>query len=86
MRSLIRYGASPRAAIALAEAARAAALLAGRPNVDFSDVEKVAPAALGHRLLLHHAARLEGKSAGDVVARLLEAVDPVGRALPGEVE
>jgi MoxR-like ATPase len=82
-RRLIRYGGSPRAAIAMAEAGRAAALLAGRPNVDFTDVERVAAAALAHRLVLDHAARLEGFRARDVVALLLEAVDPVAGALPG---
>ncbi len=78
----IRHGASPRAAIALGESARAAALLAGRPNVDFDDVQRVARAAIGHRLVLDHAARLDGVGPRDVVAALLEAVDPVGAALP----
>ena len=45
VRGYLRYGASPRAAIAMGESARAAALLAGRPNVDFADVERVATAA-----------------------------------------
>jgi MoxR-like ATPase len=82
VRPLVRFGASPRAAIALGEAGRAAALLSGRPNVDFSDVERVAPHALAHRLVLDHAARLEGTSAVDVVSRLLSAIDPVKDALP----
>ncbi|MHC5012757.1 MAG: AAA family ATPase [Planctomycetota bacterium] len=83
--SLVRYGASPRAAIAMAEAGRASALLAGRPNVDFSDVERVATAALAHRLVLDHTARLEGVTPGDVVARILEVVSPVDRALPRDL-
>jgi MoxR-like ATPase len=82
-RRLIRHGGSPRAAIAMAEAGRASALLAGRPNVDFSDIERVAVAALAHRLVLDHAARLEGLKARDIVSMLLEAVDPVAGALPG---
>jgi MoxR-like ATPase len=77
----VRYGASPRAAIAIAEAARAAALLAGRPNVDFSDVERVAEPALAHRLVLQHTARLEGIAAGQVVTALLEGVPPLPEAL-----
>ncbi len=83
-RPLIRYGASPRAAIALAEAGRAAALLAGRPNVDFADVEQIAVAALGHRLVLQHTARIEGLTARDVVALLIEATPKVAAALPRE--
>ena len=65
---------SPSAAIALAEAGRAAALLAGRPNVDFDDVHRLARPALAHRLVLDHAARLDGMTPAGVVARLLEAI------------
>jgi MoxR-like ATPase len=81
----VRYGASPRAAIAIAESARASALLARRPNVDFSDVRRVAGPALAHRLVLEHAARLDGVTASEVVRRLLDAVDPIARPLPAEV-
>ena len=81
----VRHGASPRAAIALGEASRAAALLAGRPNVDFADVERVAPAALAHRMVLAHTARLEGVTAADVVAEVLQRVDPLERGLPADV-
>jgi MoxR-like ATPase len=85
LRRRVRFGASPRAAIALAEAGRASALLAGRPNVDFSDVERVAVPALAHRLVLDHVARLEGVTAADLVRRLIAAVDPVAGALPKEM-
>jgi MoxR-like ATPase len=81
----VRFGASPRAAIAIAESARASALLAGRPNVDFSDVRRVAVPALAHRLVLEHAARLEGATAAAVVARILDAVETLPRPLPAEV-
>lgn len=82
VRSYVRHGASPRAAIALGEAARAAALLAGRPNVDFDDVQQIAAAALGHRLVLDHAARLEGVTPASVVQSVVEAVDPLADPLP----
>ncbi|MBX3464721.1 MAG: AAA family ATPase [Planctomycetes bacterium] len=81
----VRYGASPRAAIAIAEAARAAALLAGRPNVDFADVQRVAVPALAHRLVLHHAATVAGTTAAAVVRTLLERVPVVARPLPEAV-
>jgi len=84
-KTYVRHGASPRAAIALGEGGRAAALLAGRPNVDFVDVERVAVAALAHRLVLEHAARLEGVTAADVVRGVLESIDPLERALPKDV-
>jgi MoxR-like ATPase len=85
LRPLLRFGASPRAAIALAEGGRAAALLQGRPNVDFADVERLAPSALGHRLVLQHSARLEGITPAEVVRRLLAEVNPLERALPKEL-
>ena len=44
VRDYVTWGASPRAAIAMAEAARAAALIDGRPSVGFDDVRLVAPA------------------------------------------
>ncbi|HEB52826.1 MAG TPA: AAA family ATPase, partial [bacterium] len=85
LRERVRHGASPRAAIAIAEAARAAALLAGRPNVDFQDVERVAVPAMAHRLVLQHSAVVAGETARGVVERLLGEVPAVARELPGEV-
>ncbi|MCB9876363.1 MAG: AAA family ATPase [Planctomycetes bacterium] len=82
VREAVRFGASPRAAIAIAEASRAAALMAGRPNVDFVDVARVAPPALAHRLVLQHGALVSGVAAHDVVRQLLTAVPQVGGALP----
>jgi MoxR-like ATPase len=85
VRSCIRYGASPRAAIAMGEAGRASALLAGRPNVDFADIERVAVPAIAHRLVLDHAARLEGITAPEAVRSILKAVDPLEHPLPKDV-
>ena len=82
VRQHVRFPASPRGAIAIAEAARAAALLAGRPNVDFADVQRVARPALAHRLVLQHRALVAGVRPRDLVAALLEHVPAVGRALP----
>lgn len=50
------YGASPRAAIAIAEASRGYALIQGRPSVGFEDVKAVASSALNHRLILNYQA------------------------------
>ncbi|NTX03301.1 MULTISPECIES: AAA family ATPase [unclassified Myxococcus] len=79
VRRFVRYGASPRAALALAAAGRARALLSGRPNVSFDDVVAAAPAALNHRLVLAYEASLEKVSAPDVVRALLQAVPEVPR-------
>lgn len=70
----VDYGASPRAAIAMAEASRALALLNGRPTVGFEDVREVAPAVLSHRLILNYQAGFEGVSAASLVDELLQSV------------
>ena len=70
----IRYGASPRAALGLAAAARARALLQSRPNASTEDVRAVAPAILQHRIVLDYNARLEGASTQTIVEKLLEQV------------
>ena len=77
-----RFGASPRAALAIADAARAAALLAGKPNAGFDEVRRVAPAVLGHRVLPDYAARLDGWDGPRLAAAALDAVPeiPGGRA------
>ncbi len=67
----IKYGASPRAALALASAAKARALMQGRINTSFEDVAAVATPVLIHRIILQYEARIEGRSSGDVVAELL---------------
>ncbi len=79
------FGASPRAAIALAESARAAALLAGRPTVGFEDVRYVAPAVLNHRLILNYQARLEKVTSFDLIELLLKQIDPAGIEWPGDI-
>lgn len=79
----LRYGASPRAAIALGEAGRASALLAGRPNVDFSDIEQLARPVLAHRLVLDHRARIEGRTPAQLVDVLVRQLSPVSEALEG---
>ena len=86
VRKFVKFGASPRAAIALAGTSRAAALLRGKPNVGFDEVRFVAPSVLGHRLILDYAARLEGWDARTVVDRLLEIVPEVPGNLPEDLK
>ena len=68
----IASGASPRAAVLLANAARARAALEGRDYVIPDDVKALATACLRHRLLLSPAAEIEGKQVEDLVATLIE--------------
>jgi len=82
----VSYGASPRAAIAIAEAARAHALVSGRPTVGFEDVKTVAEPVLNHRLLLNYQARFDRMSPSRLVQELLGQMDETGLKLPGDVE
>ena len=86
VRRFVRFGSSPRAAIALAGTARAAALLEGKPNAGFDEVRRVAPNVLGHRLILDYSARMEGWTPQRMVESLLESVPEVGRAIPADIQ
>ena len=71
----VRYGASPRAAIALARSAQALALVRGRAYVIPEDVKEVAPAVLRHRLILSLEAQAEQVDVEQLVRELLMAVE-----------
>ncbi|MBN2451864.1 MAG: MoxR family ATPase, partial [Lentisphaeria bacterium] len=72
---LIRYGASPRATIFLALAAKGHALLAGRGYVTPQDVKEVAMDVLRHRVIVTYEAEAEEKTSEDVVQKILDSVD-----------
>ena len=78
----VKFGASPRAALGLAIGARARALLQGRLNASFEDVQAIAAPVLQHRIVLDYAARLDGRTPAAIVAALLEEVRAQDRALP----
>jgi MoxR-like ATPase len=71
----LRLGMSPRAAVALLACARARAALRGGEWLAPDDVKAVAAPVLRHRLLLRPEAELEGATADDLVAELLETVE-----------
>ncbi len=85
VRDYVSYGASPRAAIAMAEAARGYAMLAGRPTAGFEDVKAIASPALNHRLVLNYKARFDGVDARAIIAKLIEQMDETGIKLPRDV-
>ena len=68
---LIAFGASPRASISLALAARGLALLNGRAYVLPQDVKALAPDVLRHRIVLSYEAEAEGVDADAVIGMLL---------------
>ncbi len=73
--SLIRFGASPRASIFLALAAKGEALLSGRQYVTPQDVKAVALDVLRHRILLSYEADAEGVRSEQIIHQVLGAVD-----------
>jgi MoxR-like ATPase len=70
----VRWGASPRAAQALALAGKVRAILDGRYNVSFEDVRRVYLPALRHRVLMNFEAQAEGISSDQALLQLLEKV------------
>jgi MoxR-like ATPase len=71
----LSLGASPRAAVLLAGAARARAALAGRDYVLPDDVKALAAGVLRHRLALSPSAEIEGRQVEDLVATLVTATE-----------
>jgi len=82
----VSYGASPRAAIAIAEAARGHALVSGRPSVGFEDVKAVTQPVLNHRLILNYQARFDRMTTSKLVTEMLGQLDETGLNLPKDVE
>jgi MoxR-like ATPase len=78
VKQTLRWGASPRAAIALAGCARASAFLAGRPAVGFADVKALAAPVIAHRLVLSYEAGLSGTTAAAVIAELIAQIPELG--------
>ena len=74
LKPLILYGASPRASIALTQAARARAFLEGRGFVTPQDVKAVGMDVLRHRVLTTYEAEAEGLTSVDVIQRVFDSV------------
>ncbi len=74
----VRWGASPRAAQTLTLAAKLNALLDGRFNTAFSDVQKVYLPTMRHRTLLNFEGEAEGVSVDDVLRELMEKTPTMG--------
>src|SRR5690606_3745097 len=68
-------GASPRASIAIMDASKALAAINGRDFVTPDDIKKVAPAILGHRIILTPEREMEGFTPDRVVLQIIEAME-----------
>ncbi|ERP86707.1 magnesium chelatase [Alcanivorax sp. P2S70] len=71
----LSHGASPRASIAVARAARVHALFEGRDFVTPDDIQQVARPVLRHRIQLSADAEIEGQTPESVLSRLLDQVE-----------
>tara|TARA_R110001599_G_scaffold83864_3_gene225276 strand:+ start:5473 stop:6429 length:957 start_codon:yes stop_codon:yes gene_type:complete len=71
----LENGASPRAAIMLANAARARAAISGRDYVIPDDVKALAPSVLRHRTMLSPAAEIEGRQVDSIISGLVERTE-----------
>ena len=71
VKTYVRYGASPRGAQAMVLGAKISALLDGRFNVSYADVQAVAAPALRHRVILNFEGEAEGISTDSVVRAII---------------
>ena len=71
---LIRYGASPRATVLMAMAAKGQAMMEGRGYVTPNDVKTVAPDILRHRVIVTYEAEAEEKSSEEIVRTVLNEI------------
>lgn len=71
VKKYVRYGASPRGAQAILQAARIFALTEGRFNVSYEDIKAAAKPALRHRLFLNFEGVAEGKTVDGIIEALL---------------
>ena len=74
LRDLIQFGASPRATIFLAQAARAHAFIKGRGYVTPEDVKAIGMDVLRHRIILTYEAEAEEVTTESIVSRIFDAV------------
>jgi MoxR-like ATPase len=75
----VSFGASPRGGQALLLGAKVRALLAGRVNVTYDDIDRVAIPALNHRLVLNFAAQADGVDPRALVEGLVQSAKRLHR-------
>jgi len=72
---LIEYGASPRASINLAIAAKAYAFIQRRGYVTPQDIKSIGPDVLRHRIIPSYEAEAEDKTSEDIIKRIFDEVE-----------
>jgi MoxR-like ATPase len=74
VRRYVAWGAGPRAGQHLVTAAKASALLDGRPTPEISDLHRMAVPVLRHRIIANYNALGEGIEPGAILKHLIETV------------
>jgi len=75
VKGLVQFGASPRATVFLAQAAKAHAFLRGRGYVTPEDVKSVAFDVLRHRIILSYEAEAEDVTTEEIIQRVLDTIE-----------
>jgi MoxR-like ATPase len=71
----IYLGASPRASLAIMNAAKAMAAIQGRDFVTPEDILAIIPAVLRHRIILSPDKEMEGITEDDVIRQIVQGMD-----------
>ncbi|MEI7953909.1 MAG: MoxR family ATPase [Verrucomicrobiota bacterium] len=74
VKNYVAYGAGPRASQCLARAARALALLRGKPSASADEIRAVALPVLRHRLIANYNATGEGITTDQIIGKLVAAI------------
>jgi MoxR-like ATPase len=75
----VSFGSSPRGGQAIILGSKVAALLDGRVNVSYEDIDRVAAPALNHRFVLNFAAEAEGIDPHVIVSKILQSARKLRR-------
>ncbi len=75
----VSFGSSPRGGQTLMLGAKVLALLDGRANVSYDDVDRIAVPTLNHRLVLNFAAEAENIDPRDIIARIIQSARKLRR-------
>ena len=75
LKGLIQFGASPRATIFLAVAAKAYAFLQGRGYVTPQDIKSIGMDVLRHRVIVSYEAEAEEKTSEDIIKILFDEIE-----------
>jgi MoxR-like ATPase len=73
-RRYVRYGSSPRGAQAIISASKVRALMEGRYNVSFDDINYTAYPALRHRIFLNFEGLAEGRTSDGIIDEIIDAL------------